>query len=82
MAFAYYLLLQDRLKESEELLNIVQEKYPKEHEIQVDYMQCFLDMSLNTQNFSKARKILLKYKDYPVESWAKLFGEVKATLDA
>jgi hypothetical protein len=24
----------------------------------------------------------LKYKDYPVESWAKLFNEVRKTLEA
>lgn len=45
-------------------------------------MRCFLDMSLNTHNFSEARKIILKYKDYPVESWAKLFNEVRKTLEA
>lgn len=82
VAFAYYLILQDRLREAQDLLNLMILQYPNEHEIQVDYMRCFLDMSLNTHNFSEARKIILKYKDYPVESWAKLFNEVRKTLEA
>lgn len=39
-------------------------------------------MSLNTHNFSQAREIILKYKDYPIEAWRKLFDEVRKTLEA
>lgn len=45
-------------------------------------MRCFLDMSLNTHNFSVAREIIAKYKGYPVENWTKLFNEVRKTLEA
>ena len=58
------------------------DQYPGRHQIQVDYMKCFLDMSLNTHNFSVAREIIAKYKDYPVENWAKMFSEVRKTLEA
>ena len=43
-------------------------------------MRCFLDMSLNTHNFANAREIVKKYEGYPVESWAKLFDQVRRTL--
>jgi len=36
-------------------------------------MTCFLDMSLGSPNFTKARGIVSKYTDYPIESWRKLF---------
>lgn len=45
-------------------------------------MHCFLDMSLDTHNFAKAREIVNKYENYPVESWKKLFDEVRKTLKA
>jgi hypothetical protein len=73
VSLAYYLILQDRLREAQEIIEYVIGKYPKQHEIQVDYMRCFLDMSLNTHNFASAREIVKKYEGYPVESWAKLF---------
>lgn len=80
VCFVYYLILQDRLREAQLLLNNVLEKYPNANQIQTDYMRCFLDMSLNTHNFAEARSILAKYKDYPIESWSKLFNEVRNTL--
>jgi hypothetical protein len=54
VAFAYYLILQDRLREAQDIIEQILKQYPKQHEIQVDYMRCFLDMSLNTHNFSDA----------------------------
>jgi hypothetical protein len=44
-------------------------------------MRCYLDMSLNTLNFTDARTISKKYVNYPVESWAKLFRAVSKTLE-
>lgn len=32
-------------------------------------------------NFSQARSISKKYKDYPVGSWAQIFGEVVKKLE-
>ena len=61
VSFAYYLILQDRLREAQEVVQSILVHYPKKHEIQVDYMRCFLDISLNTHNFSDAREIIKKY---------------------
>ncbi len=45
-------------------------------------MRCFLDISLNPPNFEVARQIVHKYKDYPIQSWKKLFDEVRKSLQA
>lgn len=45
-------------------------------------MKCFLDMSLNSPNFTDAREIAKKYEKYPLESWRKLFSQVSKTLEA
>lgn len=45
-------------------------------------MRCFLDLSLNAPNFSVARETVKKYEHYPVESWKKLFTDVKNTIEA
>lgn len=44
-------------------------------------MKCFLDMSLNSPNFTDARQIAKKYQNYPLESWRKLFSEVTKILE-
>ncbi len=61
--------------------NLTQEQL-KAHEIQFDYMRCFLDLSLNAPNFNIAREIIKKYVGYPIESWRKLFADVKNTIEA
>lgn len=45
-------------------------------------MRCFLDLSLNAPNFAVARETVKKYENYPVESWKKLFADVKNTIEA
>ena len=67
------------------------------HELQLDYIRCFLDMSPNCPNFTNSRLLVRKYANYPpnftnsrllvrkyanypVESWRRLFDEVRATL--
>jgi hypothetical protein len=66
LAFAYYLILQDRLA----LANSILLKAPKEviesHSLQFDYMKCFLDMSLSSLNFTDARVISKNYQNHPV----------------
>lgn len=53
----------------------------QDHEIQFDYMRCYLDMSLNTVNFTDARTLAKKYEGYEVDSWGKLFMSVLKTLE-
>lgn len=63
---SYYLILQDRVPEAQELIKSLNEKEYLENEIQFDYIRCYIDMSLNYPNFSSARKIVNKYTNYPL----------------
>lgn len=45
-------------------------------------MRCFLELSLRTAGFEETRSILGKYRDYPVETWRRLFDAVRETIEA
>ena len=81
LAYAYYLILQDRLISAQSIIDNTPKEMYSDHEVQFDYMRCYLDMSLNTLNFTVARTIAKKYQSYDVESWAKLFRAVAKTLE-
>lgn len=80
VAFIYYLLLQDRIDEAETVLSHIEQAVRGEHELQFDYIQCFIDMYKGYPTFSKARKVSVKYVEYPVKSWHKMFKEISDTL--
>lgn len=78
MSVVIYMLLQDRVEEAM--------RYYKEVDqagltmaIQYDYMSAY--MSFYMEKPEEARKIALQYKDYPVDRWKNLFGEVLAQCD-
>lgn len=50
--------------------------------LQYDYVTCFLDMYTGYPNFAVARNISSSYvdKNYPVETWRKMFKEVNDLL--
>lgn len=73
MAFIYYLLLQDRIDEAFHLLNQLDESIKGQHQLQFDYIECFIDMYKGYPSFAKSRAIAKKYVDYPVKAWQKLF---------
>ena len=73
LAYAYYLIIQDRLAIANSVIAKASKESYESHMLQFDYMRCFLDMSLSSLNFTDAREISSKYQAHPVESWAKLF---------
>lgn len=73
--------MQDRLIFAQSIIDNTPKEMYSEHEVQFDYMRCYLDMSLNTLNFTVSRTIAKKYQNYDVESWAKLFKAVAKTLE-
>lgn len=80
VAFIYYLLLQDRIDEAFNVLTQIEEKDKADHQLQFDYIECFIDMYKGYPSFSKSRKIAEKYVNYPVASWRKMFKEIVDTL--
>lgn len=73
VAFIYYLLLQDRIDEAFNLLMHLDESLKDQHQLQFDYIECFIDMYKGYPSFAKSRTIAKKYVDYPVKAWQKLF---------
>lgn len=78
MAVCVYLLLQDRLEEAMGFFDaIAPEKVAMR--ISYDYLAAYLAFS--RENPGEARRIASGYREYPVERWRKLFGEVLAQCD-
>ena len=66
LAFAYYLILQDRLALANSIITKASKQIYESHALQFDYMKCFLDMSLSSLNFTDARLISKNYQNHPV----------------
>ncbi len=56
-AFAYYLLLQDKIDECSAVFKTLSESERKAHEIQTDYLACYLSMYQDYPNFTTAQSI-------------------------
>ena len=52
----------------------------KQHQLQLDYIKCYIDMYKGYPSFGQARSIAARYLDYPVKSWQKMFKEIVDTL--
>jgi hypothetical protein len=77
LALIYYLLLQDRIIEARTLYSPAEDQLRQCYELQCAYLDCYLDMYLgSTTQYSTAKSISQKYKDYPVIAWQKLFKDV------
>ena len=83
--YCYFLVLQDRITEAIEIFNkLTVDNLPEDGSLlmQYDYMTAYLDFySGHESNYSLARKIAEKYKDYPVINWRNLFLHIKTQLD-
>jgi len=79
MAVTYYLLLQDRV---EEALTFFKRVNPKNlaTRLQHDYFAAYLDFFNTGGELAKARAIVGKYADHPVDRWRKLFANVASQI--
>jgi hypothetical protein len=78
MSVVYYLLLQDRIEEAQEMFTEI-DPNRLDTRLQYDYCAAYLDFF--QPDPSRARSIVARYADHPVESWRKLFAAVSAKLD-
>jgi len=77
MAVTYYLALQDRITEARKFYDRIQPN-SLQTTIQYDYLTAYLDcFNLNP---TKARTIVTKYDDYPVDRWRESFQAISALL--
>lgn len=86
--YIYYLLLEDRIKESEEIFNKYCIKEIKdnilipvsdEYIIQFDYLCCYFDCCKLEPKYGK--EICKKYLNYPIKSWKEIFTRINNTLN-
>lgn len=81
MTLAYYLLLQDRTKESLELFDKLDSRdFEGSSMLQFDYFDAYLDFYRSFPRMEKARGIIERYLAYPVVSWRNLFIEMANQL--
>ena len=73
LAFAYYLLLQDRIEECTSVFKSLSKGEKAEHQLQTDYLECYLSICQDYPNFATAERLSAQYKDYPVKVWAQMF---------
>ena len=78
MAVAYYLLLQERVEEALAFFNRV-DSANLETTLQYDYFDAYL--SFSTGDLDKARAILKRHADHPVDRWRKRFAAAQSQLD-
>jgi hypothetical protein len=78
LQFVYYLLLQDRLDESQLIFHKIDVKEISETlRMQYDYMASYFDIYTgHTTNYQVARSLAPKYKDYPMVAWRLMFKEI------
>ena len=82
LALVYYLLLQDRVDEAHHYYQArVSKPERDQHQLQTDYIECFIGMYKEYPTFDTARAITKKYANYPVAGWRKLFSDIQDTLE-
>lgn len=78
LQLAYYLTIQDRIKEAIDVLGQIKEG--EKSSLQYDYFRAYFDFYLDYPNFKAARALTEKYLSYPIISWRNLFYDVANQL--
>jgi hypothetical protein len=78
MGVLYYMLLQDRIEEAQD---VFQKINPDRLSTRLQYDYCAAWLDLFNDEPKLARQIADKYANYPVDRWRNLFASVGQTLD-
>ena len=81
----YYLILQDRMEEAFNVLKKVKKEEiennkSKSYKIQYDYINAYLDFCFGYPDFTIAKSLCNKYKDFPLMHWREKFEEIEDQL--
>ena len=85
LQLAYYLILQDRMEEAFNMYKKIKKEEitddkNKSYIIQYDYITAYLDFCFGYPDFSLAKSICNKYKDFPLVHWREKFEEIEDQL--
>jgi len=78
LAVTYYLLLQDRIAEADAAFGLVN---PNKIATKLQYDYCAAYLEMFNDDPKKARSIVAKYVNYPVDRWRNTFTTILAQLD-
>ena len=86
MCLCYYLILQKRIKEANEIFKKINYNNIKgtnltSLELQYDFLTAYLDFSDKSSDFNKAREICKKYNNFTIISWENMFKEINGQLN-
>jgi hypothetical protein len=76
---ACYLIFQDRIKEALELYSKMKDEDYRDSAlmvIQYDYLKAYLSLYNEYPTFETSRTLSLKYQNYHVKNWRRLFGDI------
>ncbi len=85
LRLVYYLILQERIDEANEVfkkidLKEIEGDKNKSNKIQYDYINAYLDFYFGYPNFTIAKEISSKYKNFPLLYWREKFEEIEDEL--
>ena len=85
LQLTYYLILQDRMDEALEMYKKIKpeevnDNNNKSYKIQYDYINAYLDFCFGYPDFTIAKSICDKYKDFPLTNWREKFEEIEDEL--
>jgi hypothetical protein len=85
LQLTYYLILQDRMDEAFDVFKKIKSEEVennkfKNYKIQYDYIYAYLDFCFGYPEFSIAKSICNKYKDFPLTFWKEKFEEIEDQL--
>ena len=85
LQLTYYLILQDRMDEALEMYKKIKpeevnDNNNKSYKIQYDYINAYLDFCFGYPDFTIAKSICDKYKDFPLTHWREKFEEIEDEL--
>jgi hypothetical protein len=85
LQLTYYLILQDRMDEALEMYKKIKaeevnDNNNKSYKIQYDYINAYLDFCFGYPDFTIAKSICNKYKDFPLTHWREKFEEIEDEL--
>ena len=85
LQLTYYLILQDRMDEALEMYKKIKaeevnDNNNKSYKIQYDYINAYLDFCFGYPDFTIAKSICNKYKDFPLIHWREKFEEIEDEL--
>ena len=85
LQLTYYLILQDRMDEAFDVFRKIKSEEVennkfKNYKIQYDYIYAYLDFCFGYPEFTIAKSICNKYKDFPLTFWKEKFEEIEDQL--